>query len=906
MPSNPQPPSIPFAPAPIPEAQAFRWGELLRPTQDALYELLVWLRAACDDSSRKDTQEHVSTSLLIHGARGTGKTTVFLSAAQALSNPDDFLKSEGSTDNAKQKNKELAEFLSKIKPQITWLEPLDLEPLPESANLLAAILVRVRAALDKTRKSTAGRKQGSWRGASLLEESAEDPWGKLDRLIRDASFMWEDIPNTTEARVRTEEQIKASEIFAHFQQSFIDAMDDVATTLALTHSSTVDDAKGILVLPIDNVDRSIGHLHNIVKLTRMVTSRRLWFIMAAGQEEFQLFMERSFQKELIVSGQAGLGPKGHDESMAIARRQAATTLRRALPPSYRIRIEPVNPVEAWEFTGNSNGGPRLHELLDKLLLPVSAARGHQLRAFAHLFDIGERLSSSVKEALPEEHQRHGATEAKDSSTTGAIHLTSAARMALTLPARTLRDLWHSARRESMRSQSEQLEKDEEPAESIVRIATEMLRNALDESELPAWASQQFHNRMLRRDVHGKMVLDLTGKPVRRARRTTLSDALEVSRGMFLEEKGKRASSGTGGNSSNSAVLISELHLRHIHDVILELVDLEDPRNRTHLPPSVAGWFMLLHDVLMLFDEPRVLNVDVTPYEISPELVVTLHELWVRNEQLQPLVKMDFLWSLPSWDMFLDFNIFTTQWKAFLPRMRKRLEGLEEDRYDGDTVALLFRLVLASWVDNIRSVASDQRGQWEPWQPEPTQGSVLTSAALERYEEQARAALGQLSQKCLNESKGYDRLRMARTWLEQLLPLLAQPEFAPSPELPSLLGHVSQRRVEEKAWKELVGHWKKHLPRLTRFRENLVRAVAMRSSSYEALRKASSMNPAGAEELVQAWLHKVTQAWFEVMDEPSARIAREEEVLQKMTPLELDAWSASREAARQDGPGAVHS
>lgn len=902
MPANPESPR-PYKPTPIAEAKAFNWQDLLKPTQDALYELLVWLRAACDDSNQAHEHEHVSTSILIHGARGTGKTTVLLSAAQAIiGKPDEFFPKNSDDPRAS----ELADFISDNQHRITWMEPLDLEPLPETANLLAAILGRVRTVLDEgTQKGASLPKQGSWRSSSLLEESAEDPWGQLDRLIRDATFMWEDIPETTEARLRTEQQIKASDIYAKFQQSFGKTMEKVATTLAVARSGSTDHAQGILVLPIDNVDRSIGHLYNIVKLTRMVTSPRLWFVMAAGHEEFQLFMERSFQKELIASGRVGMashgavsggpgmGSKIADETLAIARRQASTTLRRALPPSYRIHIDPVNPEDAWNFKGK-DGQPPLKDLLEGLELPQSSnpkAPRQGLESFADLFDVNRRLSDSLKEDL----------KLKDDSPA----FTSAACMALTLPARTLRDLWHSLDRENTLAQQS---KGREPAERSVRIATQMLCHAIDESELPAWASRQFLHRMIRYDFEGNIVLDLTGKPVRRTKRTTLSDVLEVSHSIFREGDDERPEPGEGGELSKDAVLISELHLRHIHDVVLELTDLEDPNNRTYLPGNVAGWFMLLYDVLMLFDEPRVLNVDVTPYEISPDLVVTLHELWVRDEKIQPLVKMGFLWSLPTWAMFVDFNIFTLQWQAFLPEIRRHLEQLGEDeRYNKHAVAPLFRYVLAAWVDNICSVAGNERGRWELRKFKKMNASLADDGALRDYrdyEDEVRARIGELARESLIGSKGYDRLRVARIWLEQVLPQLVFPEFAPSHELAPLLMQIGPRRAEKSV--NLLDDWMRHLSRLTRIRQILVRAVAMRSSSYEALRAAASrLEPIHAEEKIADWLEKVTRAWFEAVDQESERAGRGAEVFRRMTPLELDERQAPRRPAGQEDQKAVH-
>ncbi len=871
-----------FIPTPIPESQAFRWDDLLIPTQSALRELFTWLTAACDTSDRTFRDEHLSTSLLISGARGSGKTTVLLSAALALRDWIHFLGWEGDQPprEVDKLHRDLSEMLKYLSSRVAWLEPLDLEPLPARANLLATLLVRVRAAIDGTRYAGPTRRHGSWAPSSLLEESAEDTWGKLDQLIRDASFMWEDFPSATDARVRAEQQIKASEIYSNFQSRFGEAMEQVARTLAIPKFGSSDRGQVLLVLPIDNVDRSIDHLYNIVKLTRMVTSRRIWFVLAAGHQEFQLFMERSFQKELMGSGQPFIGPS-RDETLAIARRQAATTLRRTLPPNYRLNIGAVSPELAWTYPyqlgerkhGASTEDLLLHQLLEKLRLPRSEARGHKLECFSDLFELSPRLSPSVKRACKALH-RSKAAEAP------LPLLTDAARQALTLPARTLQDLWHAAYREWKSPEVDDGEK-------AVRVATEMLRNAIDESELPAWASQQLHNRIIRQDPQGRIILDLTGKPVSRAKRTSLSDVMEWPRWK--------------SHPDGHGVLTSELHLRRFHDVILVQNDLDTPGNRVTMPGSVAGWFMLLHDLLMLFQEPRVLNVEVTPFEMSPEIVVTLHELFVERSEVEPFVQLEFLWSLPTWDTFIDFALFTVQWRAFLHESR----ALFTFHPEPERVELLFRFLLAAWVDNVCSVAGLKRGHWNlssgissvlaalsrgESAKTPSDSPVAGArpkrgdeSELEDYERTVRTAINRLLGSIREKSRGYDRLWMARVWLEQSLPLLALPEFSPAPRLSHLLNWPKGDDQDRSDWDELMNHWKLHVHRLKRNRQRWVRAVVLRSSGYAHLREAHGADGHGVAPVSQQWLARVTQAWFLAVDEDYQN--RELEVLQGLNPEE---------------------
>ncbi|RKH91851.1 hypothetical protein D7Y21_01315 [Corallococcus sp. AB045] len=854
-----------YLPTPLPEARAFEWAQLLTSTRQGLGELFSWLEAACENSARAAGRdnEHLSTSLLISGDRGSGKTTLLLSAVQALMDRKSFVGERGDDPRVAA----LSRMLERLERRILWLEPLDLEPVSSKANLLATLLVRVRAALDEQRHVKGARGESARWSSSILEEGAEETWGKLDHLIRDASFMWEDIPSTTDARVRAEQQIRASEIYADFQPRFAEAMEDVARTLAMPRFGPSGGDQVLLVLPIDNVDRSIEHLYNIVKLTRMVASRHLWFVLAAGHQEFQRFMERSFQKEFIVSGQAGIGANDQEETLAIARRQAATTLRRALPPSYRISLNPVDPYEAWRFTVDGREEESLGLLLRKIALPWSQrSEARLLDSFDDLFDLKGRLQANVAQCYRDALVADDDQQAREASVPeDEPILTYTARTALRLPARTLQDLWHAVHREVLGvSPSTPGSSPRETGESAVRIATEMLRNAIDESDLPAWASEQLLHRILRHDDQGRVRLDLTGKPVRRFKRTSLHGVL----------RGNPRSPGGNGAGVHSRMLSTEVHLRRFHEVVLVLKDLAGAGREAPLPANVAGWFMILHDVLMLFERPRVLSANVTPFEMSPEMVVTVHELWAERARGRPFVLVDFWWTPPSWNTFIEFAVLTAQWRAFLVRLS------HEFFTDTHDATLRARLIQAAWVENICSVAGRELGRWDWGDEDDGVSSVLTPgvglAALQRYETRVRHRVEQLVSQGQQSSAVYDREWTAQVWLRNTLPLLVLPEFALASDARDLL-HPSPGVTDgHPSWDALVKAWRTQAPRLTAFRWQRVHEAVHHSSTAESIRRALG-GPASAA--YQNWSNTVVNAWFTVVDHEGDPLA---EVVPGMT------------------------
>ena len=78
----------------------------------------------------------------LSGERGTGKTTVLLSLKKFC---ELFQRRPSASTDLPE---ELRGILQEISQKVVWLEPIDMEPLPESANLLAAIVARIDDAVQ--------------------------------------------------------------------------------------------------------------------------------------------------------------------------------------------------------------------------------------------------------------------------------------------------------------------------------------------------------------------------------------------------------------------------------------------------------------------------------------------------------------------------------------------------------------------------------------------------------------------------------------------------------------------------------------------------------------------------------------------------------------------------------------
>lgn len=918
---------------PRPEAVALGWRDMLENTRDATEKLIDWLISATEVSRDTKTftsdsagalREQFATSVLIAGDRGFGKTTVLLSAATAFQSLDTFIPEPRNGTPLDERSRKLRSKIKDAQQSIVWLDPLDMEPLPPDANLLATLLVRVQNALRPDRRAQEKDTESGASSALLVEEGLDEPWAKIEPLVRHASFMWDSsAAQASGARELAANQIKAADIYATFQKDFFEAIDSVARFKSKrSFGSGKDEQKVILVLPIDNVDRSIQHLSRIIKLIRMVASPRLWFLLAAGREEFQLFLERTFQQELNDAGALVHGARARDASMAIARRQAAGALRRVLPNIHRIEIEALSARKIWEFkapqsvTGAREDTRCIRDFLQALKLPKSPTPTDGLKTLADLFDLRERLSSSdegtegprlvdeyvqvLKEQGDYEEARPppAPEQAETRQTLLALRarlqargdkllleedflwalqeppseepplLSLAARFALSMSARSAVDLWQEARRAVQEQPSDReppASPSERRGEEAIDLAYRMLRMAIDESDLPSWASEQLLHRVLRKDSSGCVFLDLTSEPVQRLKLTTLSDVLEWP---------------LSGDKPEGPALRSELCLRHIMDVILLLKDPEGSGRTTYLPANVAGWYMILHDLLVLTVDGRMLTNRVAPFDVTPQLVVTRHEACAPRDQI---VELNFRWMLPEWETFIDSYVFTMQWKTFLHRVRGLfISSAEDGRARAD--ATHFRLIQAAWVDCVCAVAGSRRGQWD-WTPlnpvirerrggdgereeaaesDQTPPTRIDASALDAYEAQVASNARELFEHTYGDLIRFGRASAARHWLETFLPTLMGLEFLPRDASRRFKALVSGERGEAGDVPTLEAVWKRYEKLVVLRRRELVRAEVMKSPAYAQMQEIyKGATGRGARECGR-WLEQACDVWFEAL------------------------------------------
>ncbi|RKG85179.1 hypothetical protein D7W82_20210 [Corallococcus sp. CA049B] len=706
-----------------------------------------------------------------------------------------------------------------------WLETLDLEPLPRETNLLATVLVRIRSAVEE-RLGT--HDQGHERPLlSLLDEDGQDPWNELDQLIQDAAFIWEDLAKP-DRRMQAQQQIKSAEIYTTFRTRFTRVMDAILKAVSQREFGRSDHPDVFLVLPIDNVDRSVDHVSWMLIVTQLVSSRWLWFVLAANRSDLQALLERGYQKELAGGNQGEKqASQGPYDAQSIARRQAASTLRRELPPLQRITIGPVLPWEAWGFSPRAAAAGPEHDslgaLLESIPLPIernapeggkskdaeSSKNDRGMTYLADLFNIEPRMSDSVRKAWEAKPKPDGAAHRKREDSTGLV-FTQAAKQALTLPARSLLDLWQSAHRAANKGKDGPKGKDGHVGESAIELVRDVLRNVTNESDLPFWASEIIQYKLIRKNMQDETVLRLDDCRI---------DFVSMGGpGLYLELPPARTDGAeTFRKTSIQVREFYELHLR----LVPQSGTATDP---VALPPTVAGWFMVLYDLLMISPEPRiVLSGADKPQTANCRLVLTSHQsveatappledgkTGIPARELLMPVMFQLKWSIPEWGSICDVAIFAAQWEALRFRLERaflRQKPLKPKARQ-DLMSTCAEVLRLAWVDNICSVTSASYGQWDCSRYAldylERMGGKEDPDAVRDFCCEAPGAAGKALMEKLEDlfldfnepdrakhnspplshlSNDERRLRLSRfdatrRWMEEFLPLFLGPDFVP--------------------------------------------------------------------------------------------------------------------------------
>ncbi len=357
------------------EAVPFSWAGLTKSQKAAFYDIATILNETIKKlkppSEEKDRYEEwkfhqspfqidanrSSRMVLLSGERGAGKTSVLISLLYATTQHSKWLEYYP-TDNTPDEDKtpqyeNLPTILEKIKNRIVWLETIDLEALTRTTNLLGSILIRIENAISRTNRKNASKPFDFITGALERTGPEEDPVAVLQKLKRDIALAWDG--NIAERGAHLDPEPYAMEIFEaeEARLRFTDRLGWVLAALAEKFVPKNNIENPLFILPIDDFDLNPERATDLLRLLRMLSVPRLFFMILGKRSLAEVIMSlhrAGKMGELVANIHAETClPISAEQFSGLARSIAADGTRKLLPPAQSIEIELMSPDESIRF-----------------------------------------------------------------------------------------------------------------------------------------------------------------------------------------------------------------------------------------------------------------------------------------------------------------------------------------------------------------------------------------------------------------------------------------------------------------------------------------------------------------------------------------------------------------------------
>lgn len=342
------PPTLPIEPMTPrhrrPEALPFSWSQLTEKQKAAVGVVAELLLDALDSLAARGTsrpealdRNRRSQIAFIDGDRGMGKSSVLLSI-------QDLILSDKRKEDALEDTSPICEMILRRK-ELVLLETLDMEPLPRTANILAAILTRIEAKIPFL-----DDRQRLPRMAIFNEkDNYERIVMHLRELQSTAVRAWTGIAPLRATRIDptaySDEVLQSEKGGLDLNRRLGELLDEVAKLI-----ETVDGKRNpIFILPIDDFDLAPSRCLELLRIIRMVATPRLFFLVAGNTRIAEDVLRLQCQGELAAL--AG-DPMATIEAAVIRERSieiAANNLRKLVPPAQRAQLRVLRVDEALKF-----------------------------------------------------------------------------------------------------------------------------------------------------------------------------------------------------------------------------------------------------------------------------------------------------------------------------------------------------------------------------------------------------------------------------------------------------------------------------------------------------------------------------------------------------------------------------
>ena len=324
-----------------PEAAPVRVGSLTQSQEKAMKAIVMALKEAVAqaENSKKSNDhgglvdpERVSRLFFVSGLPGSGKSSLYLTLRAILGKEKRY-------DDIYEKYQKKIPGLSGLNGATRWLEQIDLEVVgDEGENLLAAVLVRIFAAIDDS--------------SGIASKDCQHAMNQLNELANDIGIAWE---GNLKARAPSLDPQSYSLEVMSAQRARLDTnnrLREVLDTLLKEKCYDFTNER-LFVLPIDDFYLKPTASLELLRLLRMISVPRLFFLIMGDIKTMEaLFFEKALADWTAIAGPqvfASLKERGEEEILPRVREMRARYLRKLLPAGQRATIEWMSWDEALRY-----------------------------------------------------------------------------------------------------------------------------------------------------------------------------------------------------------------------------------------------------------------------------------------------------------------------------------------------------------------------------------------------------------------------------------------------------------------------------------------------------------------------------------------------------------------------------
>jgi hypothetical protein len=624
-----------------PEALPLAYTDLTDSQKDALDRIVGWMGSAVEGlpgartgaGLLEDERPRVRTNGvgLVSGERGTGKTSLMLTLKNICCRRSASIPEH------------LEANVEKIRARTVWLEALDMDTLPGPTNLLAAILARIEVSLAPRGESDQAR---SLLGGNSASEAARTNLEQMQTAIARA---WRRrLPGSLDGDAYAVEVNQMEELRLRVNARLAEVLEG----LAMNEPWPDGIKRPLFVLPVDDVDLNPFRCLELLQLLRMIAVPRL-FALVLGDVRIAEAVTK-----IQLSGQYARLAKGASreafvaiptsEVAAIVGATASKVIRKVLPPSQRVHLQPMRIGQSLRYRsdpsptdGGMSGDHTANGSRRTLLAVMEEIRLPELRASFDRRDWelgpsnGAEQPPSLADVLIGMGTQRGPSSDADAFPYWAAQILQA-------PARQVADLWLLF--ESLSHPGGQGVG--KPLEGLIETLTELLRNLIEEE--PGLSPAQ------RARVLAGLDKDAAGKPIFQ------TDVLGIRR---------EFQPGTSMGTARCTL--------RVHQAARWLMGLpEDDASKGPAKPAAyiedrtSAAIMLIHDLVAMGKEGTLLGGSVASTAKSRG--------WLTAEWSLGATSVEVPWPEPDWATFRTFDRFAWSWRR-ASQDAQRADATSDDR-----------------------------------------------------------------------------------------------------------------------------------------------------------------------------------------------------------------------------------